>query len=128
MPLSSASKADSGGTSSDGASACRAGRLPPEGLAPLAQVDHLRAVVGRLVEDGVAGLLVGERHPEAVAEGEQRLLVHLLLLVGDVLALAGAPHAVALDRLGEDHRGLALVVHGGVVGGVDLARAVAARG
>ena len=39
----------------------------------------------------------------------QRLVVELLLLVRDVLALAGLAHAVALDRLGEDHGRLALV-------------------
>ena len=47
-------------------------------------------------------LLVGHRQVEAVAELLQRVLAHLLLLVGDVLALAGLAHAVALDRLGED--------------------------
>ena len=46
--------------------------------------------------------------------------------MGDVLALAGLAHAVALDRLGEDHRGLAGVRAGGGVGGVDLLGVVAA--
>ena len=63
---------------------------------------------------------------EAIAEREQRVLGHLLLLVGDVLALAGLAHPVALDRLGEDHRRLPGVRDGGRVGGVDLARVVAA--
>ena len=71
-------------------------------------------------------LLVGEVELEAVAERQQRVVVHLLLLVGDVLALAGLAHPVALDRLGEDHRRLARVLDGRRVGGVDLARVVAA--
>src|SRR3712207_8993418 len=49
-------------------------------------------------------LLVGELQAEAVPEGVQRLVGHLLGLVGDVLALAGLAHPVALDGLGEDHR------------------------
>jgi len=44
--------------------------------------------------------------------------------VGDVLALAGLAHAVALDGLGQDHRRSADVVHRGLVGGVDLRRVV----
>ena len=53
-------------------------------------------------------------------------LVHLLLLVGDVLALAGLAHPVALDRLGEDHRRLAVVLGRRLVGRVDLALVEAA--
>ena len=48
--------------------------------------------------------------------------------MGDVLALAGLAHAVALDGLGEDQGRLALVLHRGVVGGVDLERIMAAAG
>ena len=43
-----------------------------------------------------------------------------------VLRLALLAQAVALDRLGEDHRRLALVLHRRGVGGVDLVRIVAA--
>ena len=102
---------------------------PAQRRAPLAQVVHLGRVVGRGCRTGSAAreLLVGDRELEAVAE------------------LAAAPprssffcwcvmfwpspdvaHAVALDRLGEDHRRLALVLDGRVVRGVDLARVVAA--
>ena len=49
------------------------------------------------------------------------VLVHLLLLVGDVLALAGHAHPVALDRLGEDHRRRAVRLGRRLVGRVDLA-------
>src|SRR5207253_1425927 len=89
--------------------------------APLADELRLRRVLRRLVEAQVADLLVGDLELEAIAEGEQRLLVHLLLLMGDVLALAGRAHPVALDRLGEDHRRLAVVLDRGLVGRVDLA-------
>ena len=53
-------------------------------------------------------------------------LAHLLLLMGDVLPLARLAHAVALDGLGQDDRGLALVVLGGVIGRIDLERVMAA--
>ena len=97
-----------------------------ERLAALAQVGHLRRVLRRLVEGLLGDLLVGELQPEAVPEGVQRLVGHLLLLVGDVLALAGRAHPVALDRLGEDHRRAALGAHRLGVGRVDLRRVVAA--
>ncbi len=101
-------------------------QAPAERLTLLDHVPQLRARVRRPVEERPGRLLVGERDPEPVADREPRLLVHRLLLVGDVAALAGLPHAVALDRLGEDHRGLPRVTNGGVVGGVDLLRVVAA--
>ena len=77
--------------------------------------------VGHLVE-----LVVGHGQAEAVAEAPDRLERHLLLLVRDVLRLARLAHPVALDRLGEDDRRLARVVHRGVVRGVDLERVVPA--
>jgi hypothetical protein len=40
--------------------------------------------------------------------------------MGDVHALPGHPHAIALDRLGQDHRRLALVLDRSLVGGIDL--------
>ena len=95
-------------------------------LAALAQELHLGRVGGWLVVLGVVDLLVGEGQLEAVAEGEQGGLGHLLGLVGDHLALARDAHAVALDGLGQDDRRLAGVAHGGVVGGVDLLLVVAA--
>jgi hypothetical protein len=63
---------------------------------------------------------------EAVAEFPQRLLPHLLLLVGEVLSLAGLAHAVALDGLGQDHGRPAGMPHGVVIGRVHLVRVVAA--
>ena len=97
-----------------------------ERLAALAQVGGLGRVLRRLVEGLLGDLLVGELQPEAVPEGVERLVGHLLLLVGDVLALAGRAHAVALDGLGEDHGRAALGAHRLGVGGVDLRRVVAA--
>ncbi len=44
----------------------------------------------------------------------------------NVLALAGLAESVALHRLGQNHRRLALVLRGGLVGGIDLARVVTA--
>ena len=70
---------------------------------------------------------VGDRDAEAGAERAQLLLVHLLLLVRDVLALAGLAEAVALDRAGEDDGRRALVLDGRLVGVVDLDRIVAAE-
>src|SRR5204862_3883390 len=73
-----------------------------------------------------AEALVADRNVEAIAEGPQRVLAHLLLLMGDVLALAGGAHAVALDGLRQDDRRLTGVRHRRGVGGVDLLRIVAA--
>ena len=126
VALSWASKVESGGI-------CSGFRLPParrqaaaERRPALPQVDHLRAVLGQLEERHLLDLVVGDRQAEAVAELLEDRLAHLLLLVGDVLALAGLAHAVALDGLGQDHGRLALVRHGRGIGGVDLAGVVAA--
>ena len=86
-------------------------------------------ISGSRGRDGKSGA-AKRRHPraaarKAVAELAQRFVVEFLLLVGALLA-APMAHAVALLGLGEDHRGLALVVRGGVVCGVDLHRVVPA--
>ena len=79
-----------------------------------------------MVERHFLELLVGHRHLEAVAERLDGRGVHLLLLVGDVHRLAGGAQAIALDRLGEDHRRLALVRARRVIRRIDLVRVVAA--
>ncbi len=82
-----------------------------------------------LVEGEVGHLLqvlVGDGQIEAVAKRLERSRSHLLLLVGDVLRLAGLAHPVALDGLGENHRGLALVFYRRGIRRVDLVRIVAA--
>ena len=67
-----------------------------------------------------------DRDAEARAELAQLLLVQLLLLVRDVLALAGLAEAVALDGRGQDDGRRPLVLHRRLVGGVDLPGIVAA--
>src|SRR5690606_30021593 len=59
-----------------------------EGAPPLAEVVHLRAVLGGPVERRAHDLLIGERDVEAIAEAQELLLVQRLLLVRDVLAFA----------------------------------------
>ncbi len=57
---------------------------------------------------------------EAIADAFQVVVVELLLLMRDVLGLPRITHAVALDRLCEDYRRPALMVHGLVIGRVHL--------
>ena len=90
-----------------GVAACRQGTA--QRGAAFFQVDHLRAVVGRLVEGGLGNLLVADRDIEAGPERLEFILVELLLGVGDILPLPRFAEAVALDGLGEDHRRRALV-------------------
>ena len=83
-------------------------------------------VVGRAVERGIRDLVVRNGDVEPIAKRLQRVLAHLLLLVGDVLPLARFPHPVALHGLGEDDGRLAGVLDRLGIGGVDLVRIVAA--
>ena len=101
-------------------------QVPAQRGPPLEQVGHFLAVLVEAQERQLGQLLVGQRQAEPVAEFGQGRAGHVLLLVGDVLALARFPHPVALDRLGQDDGGLADVPHRGRVGGVDLDRVVAA--
>ena len=80
--------------------------IAAQGLAALVHVADLRAVLVRLVEGRFLDLVVGDGDAVAVAELLECRVTHLLLLVGEVLALAGFAHPVALDGLREDHRGL----------------------
>ena len=98
-----------------------------ERLAPLAHVADFDAVFGGAVERGLADVGVGDRNAEAGAERAQLVFVHLLLLVGDVLAFAGFAEAVALDGAREDDGRRALVLDRRLVGVVDLDRIVAAE-
>ena len=96
------------------------GQIAAECLPVCVQVLHLRRVGGRLVEPQLLHVVVRKRQRKAVAERAQRLVVQLLLLVGAHLALPPVSHAVALLGLGQDHRRLPAVPHGGVVRSVDL--------
>ena len=98
-----------------------------ERRAAFLEVFDLGAVVGGAIERRLGDFAVGDRNREAAAEGAQLLFVHLLLLMGDVLAFAGLAETVALDRAGEDDGRAALVLGGGLVGGVDLDGIVAAE-
>ena len=98
-----------------------------ERLAALLQITHLDAVVGGPVERRLGDVRVRDGNPEAGAEGPQLLVVHLLLLVGDVLALARLAQPVALDRPRDDDGRRSLVLDGGLVGVVDLDRVVSAE-
>ena len=87
-------------------------------------LDRLVLLAGVVVRRQVRVLFelrVRDRDAHRVAEVLEILERHLLHLVGRVAALEVVTEAVALDRLGEDDGGLALVLDGGLVGGVDLA-------
>ena len=95
-------------------------------LAMRLQVLHLRRIGRRNVERQLVELVVRDRDVEAVAHLADRRDIDFLQLVGRVLRLALLAHAESLDGLGEDHGGLALVLHRRRVRGVDLVRVVAA--
>ncbi len=71
--------------------------------------------------------VVRDRNSEARAEHAQLVVIQLFLLVGDVLAFAGFAQTVALDGLGQDDGGRALVLDRGFVSGMDLDGIVAAQ-
>jgi hypothetical protein len=101
---------------------------PAEGLAALQQVLVQVGVLGGPVVGRVALLqgLVGDVDAEAVAEGVEGAADELLHLVGGVAGLELASQPAALDGLGDDHGGLALVGDRGLVGGMHLDQVVAA--
>ena len=92
----------------------------------LVQIFHLRRVFRRFVERHVFQLVVGDRYAETVTERADRSRAHFFLLVGDVLAFAGFAHAVAFDRLRQNHCRLAGVFHRRGVSSKDFVRIVAA--
>ena len=102
------------------------GQVAAQLLAPGAQIGTLPAMLVGKIEGGSGRLLVGDGDIEPRAEGDQLVLVELLLLVGDVLAFARLSQAVALDRLCQDHRGRAAMVYRRLEGRVHLGRIVAA--
>ena len=125
-PSSSCLKASRPGTCSGSARTLRAGSEPPSFAPMLLQVADLVAVLAGLQERHRVDLGVGHRDVEAIAEGLEILDVHLLRLVRRHAALARRAHAESLHRLREDHGRAAGVLHGPVVGRVDLHEIVAA--
>ncbi len=111
-------------------------RQPParQGTVELAAAGHQVLVLGgvdrgpevrRLVaREGLVGDLVVELQP--VPQGAQLVRGHLLDLVGGVAALHLGAQRPALDRLGQDHGGRTDLVHGRLVGRVQLHVVVAA--
>ena len=102
------------------------GQIATQGFAALMQVFHLGRVVGRLVKRHLGQLAVGNRNIEAIAHVANVVFAEFFGLVGGVFAFTRLAHAIALDRLDQQHRGLA----GGVVvrtveGGIHLGRIVA---
>src|ERR1700733_14018212 len=107
-----------------GAPALRQGGA--EGCAFLADIARLVGILVGLAERQAGQILVRDRDVEAIAEDAQVLLGEFLLLMRHHLSLAALAEAEALHGLGEDHGRLSLVRHGGRVGGIHLARIVAA--
>jgi hypothetical protein len=90
------------------------------------QVFQFLAIGRRPVERDRVQILVRDRDVEPVAEGSQRVEIHLLLLVRDVLAFTGLAEAEAFHRLGEDNGRLPRVARRRIVRRVNLAVIVAA--
>src|SRR5690606_19416436 len=90
------------------------------------QILHFQRVVGRLEARQLFELVVGNGNIEAVAELSHRLHVQFFLLVGGILGLADMAHAVTLDGLGQNDRGLTLVIDCLVEGSINLVRVMAA--
>ena len=71
-----------------------------------------RRIFGEFQVGEFVDLVIGYRQQETVAETLDLFAVHLLLLVRDVHRFTGTAHAVALDGLGQDQGGGALVFDG----------------
>ena len=97
-----------------------------EFFAPGQKIFHLRTVSGRTIKRHVGNDIVADRDVETPTELAEFLLVHFFLLMRNVFAFARFTEAVTLDRLGQDHRRLALVFHRGFVGRIHLAHVVTA--
>ena len=91
-------------------------------FAALVQVTHFRRVVCRLVERNFGQLAVRNWQIEAVTEGLDVFVCQLLGLVNRVFAFSRFAHAKTLHGFDQQHGGLAFVIDGLVVSGVDLLR------
>jgi hypothetical protein len=101
--------------------------IAAERLAAFAQILQFRAVIGWPIKRCVRDLVIRNRDAESRAEDPQIRFVHLLLLMGDVLALTGLAETVALDGAGENDRRLAGGFERGLIGVVHLDGIVAAE-
>ena len=79
-------------------------------LAAFLHVKDFWTVIGRTIERRVVQFLIGNGNSEARTEDAQLFFIQLFLLVSDVLAFAGLAQSVALDGLGQNDGGRALVL------------------
>src|SRR5579864_3368194 len=101
------------------------GQVAAKLAATLLKVAHLGSVVSRLVERSIFRGALRNGNIEALAESRHGFVGHLLFLVSGIAGL-GRAQAVALDSFGQDDGGPAHVLHGALVGVVDLLRIEAA--
>ena len=102
------------------------GNRPAQAFTLALEIDRLRRIFRRAVIGHGGQRFIRERQAEAIPKVLQIVQIELLHLMGGVFRFPGIPHAIALDRLGQDDSGLALVVRRGVVGRKHLERIVAA--
>ena len=102
------------------------GHQAAQSLPPFTQILQLRRIFGRAVERRFFKIFVGNGHAETGTESAKLVLVQLLLLVRNIASLARFAQTVAFDGLGENYCWRPLVLHGGLVRGVDLLRIVSA--
>ena len=90
------------------------------------QVFHFRRIGCRPQKLHLAGLLVAQGQGELVAKREQPFIVEFFLLMRGHAPLTPMAHAITFFCLRQDHGRLAFVMHGRVVGGINLDRVMAA--
>src|SRR5262249_8920626 len=94
----------------------------PAALTHVLDLGRVRSgVVVRRQRGVLLELRVGEWDSLSVAKALEGLQGEFLHLVGGVAGFEVRTQAVTLDGLGQDHGGLAVVLNGGLVGGIDLA-------
>ncbi len=127
LPAANSASTSGAGAGSGSALTCRRGIGPPSARRRSMQVLDLLGLRARVV---VRGVLEGRRPAIGRWSRSRKTLqlglAELLGLVGDVAGLDARSERPALDGLGQDDRRGALVLGGGLVGGVDLAVVVAA--
>ena len=102
------------------------GQIATEDAAAFLEIGDFGAGIRRTIQRAVTGGFVRDGNFEAGAEVFDGLFVEFLVLVSRVAGFAGVAQAITFDGFGEDDRGTARVLDGGLVGVVDLERVVAA--